>query len=131
MEKSSKKIDKITQEIIRSGGLHRPSNDFVENVMKAVSAIESNRFTYTPLIPKKGWVILFLTFLVLLVYIFFFSDTDFTLIGNILLFEKIAAIDLKLPEIKLSKELIYGIGFLGLFLLQIPFLKRQLDSVKY
>jgi hypothetical protein len=131
MEKSSKKIDRITQEIVRSGGLNKPSTNFKANVMEAVSMIESEKISYTPLISKKIWIVLAMVFLVVLVYLFQFTNTDFDLLEDIPLFEKLAAFDLSFPEMKLSKEMIYGIGFLGLFLLQVPFLKRQLDSVKY
>jgi hypothetical protein len=113
------------------GGLHQPSTDFMENVMESVSKIESEKFCYTPLISKKVWIILLLLILALTTYLFLFTNVDFALLENMLLFEKIAAFDLSLPEIKLSREMIYGIGFLGLFLLQIPLLKRQLDRVEY
>ena len=131
MEKSSKKIDRITQRTIRSGGLHQPSADFMDNVMKAVIKIESNKVTYTPLIPKRVWIILSLLFLGISIYLLLFSNTGYSFLENLVLFDKIAAIDLSFPKMKLSKEMIYGIGFLGLFLLQIPFLKRQLDRVQY
>jgi hypothetical protein len=131
MEKSSKKLDRITRQIIKMGGLHQPSTDFMENVMESVSKIESEKFCYTPLISKKVWIILLLLILALTTYLFLFTNVDFALLENMLLFEKIAAFDLSLPEIKLSREMIYGIGFLGLFLLQIPLLKRQLDRVEY
>jgi len=131
MEKSSKKIDKITQEIIRSGGLHKPSDHFMENVMEVVSTLESEKISYSPLISKKIWTILSLTFMAIIAYVLLFSNADYAFLENLVLFDKMAAFDLSLPEMKLSKEIIYGIGFLGLFLLQIPLLKRQLDRVQY
>ena len=131
MEKSSKKIDRITQELIRSGGLHQPSSDFKANVMEAVSAIESKKISYVPLIPRKVWIVLSLAVLALVVYLLLFSNSNLTLLEGLPLFEQITAFDVSLPEMKLSKEMIYGIGFLGLFLLQIPLLKRQLDRVQY
>jgi len=36
--------------------------------------------------------------------------------------------EFNLPEINFSKTTIYGLGFLALFLIQIPFLKRQLEK---
>jgi hypothetical protein len=131
MEKSSKKIDKITQQIIKSGGLHQPSADFMENVMGAVSMIETEKVKYTPLISKKVWIVLSVSILATFCYMVFFTSTDYTMIGNVGLLERISNVNFALPELNLSKELIYGIGFLGLFLLQIPFLKRQLDRVQY
>ena len=131
MEKSSKNIDMITRNIVRSGGLHQPSANFMENVMGAISKEESRRVSYTPLIPKRVWIILCVGIVALFTYLIFIADADYVLWGNLMLFERISTIDLSLPELNLSKEMIYGIGFLGLFLLQIPFLKRQLDRVEH
>ncbi len=131
MEKSSNKIDRITQEIVRSGGLHEPSAHFMEQVMEGISKIESKKISYSPLISRSGWIILSLIFLAIIVYVLFFSNDDYAFFEKLALFDTMTAFEISLPKMKLSKEMIYGIGFLGLFLLQIPFLKRQLDRVQY
>jgi hypothetical protein len=103
----------------------------MENVMGAITKEEPGSVSYTPLIPKRAWIILSIGIVALFLYLIFIADPDYVLWGNLLLFEWIPTIDLSLPELNLSKEMIYGIGFLGLFLLQIPFLKRQLDRVEH
>lgn len=129
MEKQSENIDRITKKIIKDAGLHQPSSDFFSNVMEAIETQSTSAsIVYQPLISKKTWMLLStitVAFLVLLFVFPVFSETS--LINPITIPEQFK-FNFTLPEMKLSKTAIYGVGFLSLFLLQIPFLKRQLNN---
>jgi len=129
MEKQSKHIDKITKNIIKDAGLHQPSTNFLSNVMEAIETQSvSQAIVYKPLISKTTWILLFAltALIVVLLFIFpVFSETP--LFGQFTIPEEFN-FKFNLPEMKLSKTAIYGVGFLSLFLLQIPFLKRQLNN---
>lgn len=127
MEKRSNKTDKMTQGLIKEIGLHKPSERFTENVMNAVFQLESKKQTYRPLISKKGWLLLFLFTTTIIVVLSVFPINGLNILNGFDLFDK-PLIQFSIPEFDISKETIYGIGFLSLFLLQIPILKKQLDK---
>jgi len=127
MEKQSKNIEQITKNIIKEGGLHQPSPNFLSNVMETIEVQKLNEsIVYKPLISKNMWLVLavFLGVVAILLFLFpVFSETS--LLSQLVIPEEYK---FTLPELHLSKITIYGIGFLSLFLFQIPFLKRQLDN---
>ena len=129
MEKQSKNIDTITRDIIKDAGLHQPSTAFLSNVMNAIE-IEKARVTlaYKPLISKMWWMILLAFTVVVLVLLFSFPVFSETPLFSQLTIPEGFKFEFNLPEMNLSKTTIYGIGFLALFLIQIPFLKRQLEK---
>ena len=129
MEKQSKNIDRITKNILKDAGLHQPSTNFLSNVMQTIEAQSVRQpIVYKPLISKTTWILLFALTTAVLVLLFIFpvfSETSF--FSQFTLPEQFK-FEFNLPEMNLSKTTIYGIGFLSLFLLQIPFLKRQLNN---
>jgi len=129
MEKLSKNIDRITKNIIKDGGLHQPSPSFLTNVMEAVEAqTANNEVFYKPLISKRIWILLATLSVVVLGLLFIFPVfSEAYLFSQHSILEGIN-FEFNLPKINLSKTTIYGIGFLSLFLIQIPFLKRQLEK---
>ena len=129
MEKESKNIDKITRSIIKDGGLHKPSANFFTNVMEAIEAQSvSPSVAYKPLISKTNWTLLFIFTAIVLVLLFIFPVFSETTIFSQLTIPEGFNFEINLPQIKLSKTTLYGIGFLSLFLIQIPILKRQLEK---
>jgi len=129
MEKESKNIDRITKKIIKDGGLEQPSPDFFSNVMEAIaSQSTSPSMVYQPLISKKVWMLLFVLTAAVLVLLFIFPVFSETSLINPITIPEQYKFSFNLPKMKLSKTAIYGVGFLSLFLLQIPFLKRQLNN---
>ena len=129
MEKQSKNIDRITKKIIKDAGLEQPSADFFSNVMEAIeSQSTSPSIVYQPLISKKVWILLFALTAAVLVLLFIFPVFSETSLINPITIPEQFKFSFNLPEMKLSKTTIYGVGFLSLFLLQIPFLKRQLNN---
>ena len=129
MEKQSKHIDKITRNIIKDGGLHQPSANFLTHVMEAIETqTESQSIVYKPLISKTNWILLFVLIAIVLVLLFVFPVFSETALFSQFTIPEGFNFELNLPVLKLSKTTIYGIGFLSLFLIQIPFLKMQLNK---
>ncbi len=129
MEKQSNNIDKITKNIIKDAGLHLPSSSFLTNVMEAIETQSiSQPVVYKPLISKAIWILLFTLTIVALVLLFIFPVFSETSLFSQLTIPEEFNFEFNLPEMNLSKTTIYGIGFLALFLIQIPFLKRQLEK---
>ncbi len=129
MEKQSKNIDRITKNIIKDGGLHQPSTNFLSNVMEAIETQSvSQPIVYKPLISKTKWGILFVITVLILVLIFIFPVFSETPLFSQLTIPEGFNFEFNLPEMKLSKTTIYGVGFLALFFIQIPFLKQQLEK---
>ncbi len=129
MEKQSNNIDRITKKIIKDAGLEQPSSDFFSNVMEAIeSQSVSPSIVYQPLISKKVWMALFALTAAVLVLLFIFPVFSETSLINPITIPEQFKFEFNFPEMHLSKTTIYGIGFLSLFLLQIPFLKRQLNN---
>jgi len=127
MEKPSKKIDSYTESLIKEAGLQQPSTDFFTNVMNAIEAEKAPQpIVYQSLISKQAWMVLLVASVMVISFLLMFpSSSEYTLNLPNLHFEKLS---FHLPELHFSKITIYGIGFLGLFLIQIPFLKRQLNK---
>ena len=126
MDKQSNKNDKLIHNLINEAGLDNPSADFLSKVM---DKIETQKVTqpivFQPLISKRMWLLIVLFTIVALVllsvYPIFTESTLYQL-------PKWNKFSIQMPEIHFSKITIYGLGFLSLFLIQIPFLKKQIDQ---
>ena len=127
MEKPSKKVDSYTESLIKEAGLQKPSADFFANVMNAVEAEKASQpIVYQSLISKQMWMVLSVVSIIVIGFLLLFPSSSETIVNlPSLNFEKLS---FHIPELHFSKITIYGIGFLGLFLIQIPFLKRQLNK---
>jgi hypothetical protein len=126
MDKQSEKLDKLTHQLINDAGLENPSSDFFSNVMDEIeNKTSSQPIVYQPLISLKMWLLLIALTIIVLALLQFFPGINS---GAIYQLPSLNNLSFKLPEIHLSKTAIYGIGFLSLFLIQIPFLKKQIDQ---
>jgi hypothetical protein len=126
MDKQSKKIDKLAHQLINEAGLENPSSDFFSKVMDKIEAKKvSQLIVFQPLISKKAWLLI-ISFTIVVITLL----TIYPIIDEFSLFQlpSLSHLSFKFPEIHLSKTAIYGIGFLSLFLIQIPFLKKQIDQ---
>lgn len=129
MDKQSKNIDRITKNIIKDAGLHQPSPNFLTNVMEAIEVqTVSQPNVYRPLISKNMWILLVVLTAAVSVLLFMFPVFSESSLFSQLNIPNQYNFEVSLPKINLSKTTIYGIGFLSLFLIQIPFLKRQLNN---
>ena len=80
---------------------------------------------YQPLISVKMSILLLLITIVSIVLFMYFPIIYTTTLFQLPSF---SSLSFDIPEISLSKTIIYGLGFLSLFLIQIPFLKKQIDQ---
>lgn len=129
MEKQSKNIDKITKNIIKDAGLHQPSPSFLATIMEAIETQSvSKPVVYKPLISKSKWMLLFTITLVAFILLFVFPVFSETPLFSQFTIPEELNFEFSLPKVNLSKTTIYGVGFLSLFLIQIPFLKKQLNT---
>lgn len=122
MEKPSEQLDKKTRDLVKDAGLHSPSPEFLRNVMTAVTEEKATAKGYRPLISKKGWFIFMVGLAACFLLLYVFPMGEVAWIDKLKVGEYLSFGD-SLPSLELSKTFIYGIGFMALFLLQIPFLK--------
>lgn len=121
MEKRFNNDEQILGDLISDVGLESPSNAFDDMVMQQILDAESKTVAYKPLIPRNGWIatIVIAAFIVALV-LFLPSGDASSLMSN-----PLQNVRVELPEIKLSSTVLYATLFMGLFLIQMPLLKRR------
>lgn len=74
-----KHIEKFVDKVMKEIALEKPSIDFTSKVMSQVRATKKSAVTvYQPLISKYSWMIIFGTFLLLVVYLIKNGDTQST-----------------------------------------------------
>ena len=123
MEERFNREDELMKRLLQEAGAETPSIDFKRKLMLKVEARNIELSPYKPLISKNGWIGISAMFLVAMAGLFFLH-ADMTFISQ-LNFEFPHLFDL--PEINLSRTMQYAIGFVALFFLQVPLLKRFLD----
>ncbi|GHC55114.1 hypothetical protein [Ulvibacter litoralis] len=126
MEEQFKNIDDIAKKLVQEAGLHQPSAHFMESVMKSVTPKTAIQ-PYKPLLSKRAWVFIVLGFVSMMFALYIVPATDFSLLKE---FSVAEYVSFKNPfsEVKMNKTTVYGIVFLSLFMLQIPFLKHFLEK---
>jgi len=122
MEEQFNERDLFTEKLIKEAGLEKPSLHFVSDVMSAIKAKE-NVIAYEPLISRKVWWILAALSILVTALIYFYPMASTMSLDSLNLMERIS-LDVSIPEVHLSRITGYALGFLSLFLLEIPFLKR-------
>ena len=123
MEKQSNNLDDFTRKLIIESGVHKPSLDFSKRVIEAIESKAITTNVYQPLISRKSWVFIIIAVVVCLISFNFFQSTGNSILGQLEIGQYLDAA-FSLPDIKLSKTFIYAIGFMSLFLIQIPILKH-------
>ena len=126
MEKPFNNINKLTKKIIKEGGLHQPSDSFLGNVMETVTLQTVQQEIYRPLISNKIWVFILITLSTMVVILYLNPPLEESFLSQFNIAGKLS-FENPFSEIKISKTILYGIGFLALFLIQIPFLKRYFE----
>ncbi len=123
MEKPSKDFEEFTQKMIREAGVSKPSPDFTDRVMEAIAAKTVHAKVYRPLIARRTWNLLAIIAIVGLIGVYFLPVASNPFFENLEISQKIG-FNFSFPEFKTSKTFTYALGFLALFLVQIPFLKH-------
>ena len=130
MEHENEKLDTMLERLMRDEGLESPSFDFTNKVMDKVFALEVNStLVYKPLISKKAWFLMGLTFLAIIIYVLLngsgegsewlsrinLSNYQFNLFKNF--------------NFELSKTLSYGIVLFAVMIgVQVTLLKSYFDK---
>ncbi|MCB7481350.1 hypothetical protein [Christiangramia sediminis] len=123
MEKQFNREDELIKRLLNEAGPEKPSADFKNRVMKTVEARNAKIRPYEPLISKTGWLsIAAIIFISMSGLSFLYADVSFS---NYLNFDFPYLMDM--PKIDLSRTMQIAFGFVALFFLEIPFLKRFLD----
>jgi len=108
--------------LIKEAGIEKASQDFFSNVMKGIEAKPKKVLSYEPLISPTAWGMLFIASVVAILGLVFLT-TDFSMNWNFGFMRYIS-----IPKIQLSTTMLYAIGFLSLFFLQIPFLQNYMKN---
>jgi|GEM_PF-1021590 len=127
MEEHFKNEDQLLKKLIQETELEKPSFQFSNNVMEKINANES-KVKYTPLLPKFWKIFIPILLVVSMGWLFFNPSSSFFQFNSSFDIIDSSNWELDLPNLSLSKTGMYAILFLGLFLFQIPYLKRLLDK---
>jgi len=126
MEAPFNKQDEIIKKLLQEAPLEKPSLDFSNNVMQQLEKQKASQ-TYRPLISKTAWGAIAVIFILGLLWVYFNPASNMYDVGNLTFTEKLK-IKNPFEAFAFSKTTQYAIGFMVLFLLQIPFLKRILEK---
>ncbi len=127
MKQAKHTWDSASKKVLNEAGLEKAPIDMLPNIMDAIAKAGLQHIQYKPLISKRAWLYIGLVVTAIFAIIvfgvpferYYFNNVDLQLANKL---------DAFLGELKISKTLLYSIGFLGLFIVQIPFLKRLLDK---
>ena len=117
-----KSEEEFFKKIIKEAGREKASPDLFGNVMSAIEIKKTSSFVYKPLISKNVWIALVLIFSLSILGLFLLT-TDFSMNLNFGFMSYIS-----IPKINLSSTMLYAIGFISLFFLQIPFLQNYMRN---
>ncbi|WP_203296692.1 hypothetical protein [Luteirhabdus pelagi] len=119
--------DAFMHSLMKNGGLERPSPDFTKNVITLIEAQASatSHTVYKPLLSQKALFCIAFAFVCIPLAAYFLPTEPNKYIASInIVWNTISS--LSIPEVSTSQTMLYAIAFLGLFLMEIPFLKSQL-----
>lgn len=125
MEPFKEPKDVLTRKYVNEAGLDQVPRGTYEAIMQQIEALNAYSIKYRPLISRKGWVLI-CAFVILFCVGIFWVPIERFYMTNLPSLENNAVVQ-TLSEFSLSSVTLYAIGFLGLFLIQLPFLKRILD----
>lgn len=131
-ENVDKNIDRLVDKMMKDASVESPSFNFTNNIMLQVEALQKSEVTtYKPLISKRIWVFVLISFTILIGYFIFgaklegsswFSAIDFSVLSNNRLSEA-------LSSFAISKTVLYAVMLFGIMMcIQIPLLKNYFDK---
>lgn len=126
MEKPYNNEEELVKKMIKGLPLERPSSDFTQKVMQQVLR-RSLKNSYQPLISKRAWLVIAMMFILGVLWLFYHPETSL-IDSEALSWNNKLQFKNPFETIELSKTTVYAIGFMALFLLQIPFLKRYVRN---
>jgi len=126
MEEQFRKEDEILKKLVKDSGLEEPSPGFKSKLMDTIQQKADQKVIYRPLISVKVWIGLAAVFIGVVLISVLFPSTgilpDFGI--DISQFEP----GFSIPKPEFSKTFVYGVIFMSLFLFQIPFLKKFVET---
>jgi len=120
-------MDKFTKKWIQDGGLETPAPNFSDTIMKAISSSKKPVVVYSPLVNTKGWLFIAAMLIGVGVFLYFNPSDSNKWIDEIAIHNHMS-FDLTFKSIQISKTMMYALGFLSLFFIQLPFLKRFVEK---
>lgn len=132
MEKHfDKKIEELSDRLMKESSLEKLSFNFTDAVMKEVNQVSVSKITeYKPLISKQIWVLIASALLVVLYIIVNNSNPSETNLFDVINFNALFEHQFitSFSSITVSKTVMYTIVLFGLMLcVQIPILKNYFD----
>jgi hypothetical protein len=127
MEQSKHTWDSASKKVLNEAGVIKAPANLMPSIMDSIAKAGLHHIQYKPLLSKRTLLFIVLgAVAVFSIIIMAVPVEKYYLDGvNLSIGERIAAF---FGAITLSKPVLYGLGFLGLFLVQIPFLKRIIDN---
>ena len=126
MEELFNKQENIIKKLLKEAPMETPSKDFSKKVMQHIEK-KNIYMPYRPLISKTAWLGIAALFIVGLVWVYYNPSSSAYNLDTRSLSEKV---NLKNPfeGLHFSKTTLYAIGFMALFILQVPVLKRIVEK---
>lgn len=121
MEEQFREEELFLKELLKEAGPERPSANFRRNIMEAVQP-KKETMVYKPLISGKGWFLV-VTLLVSTSVVLYYMSAGWKYKVNFSFLHSVS-----IPKLNFSTVMLYGIGFISLFFLEIPFLKRLVEK---
>lgn len=123
MEKQSNREEWLIRKLLNEAGTEKPSADLKGKIMMAVERKSTPMPEYKPLIPQFVWFVVIGGIILAIAGLYYMnSDLSIDLSANFDIPK------FSMPELHFSKTMQYAIAFVALFFLQVPFLKKFLDS---
>ena len=123
MKEQFEKEEVLIKNLLREVGNETTSVDFTNSVMQAIAAKQKIKpIIYQPLISKNAWIVL-AGFAIVFVCGLYFITAETPMLLDFSLLDSV-----KFPQLKLSTTMVYAVGFVSLFFLQIPLLNRFLEK---
>ncbi len=127
MEKDFNREEEFLIELLKEKLSEKPSVDFRNSVMMRIEANKASIKPYSPLISKTVWYLLAIAIVLAVGGLYYQSSGMNSSFSDTFEFVNSELLNISFPKIYLSKTMQYAVAFVGLFLLQIPFLKKIMD----
>ena len=126
MEEQFRDMDRLTRKWVKEAGEHQPSASFLSNVMMGIERQVAKQ-AYQPLISRKAWVFIVLLFIGWMGVLYYYPATQLNFLKELTV-TGYFSFENPFSSIDISNITMYAIGFLALFLVQIPFLKHYMNK---
>jgi len=128
MEERFNREEEFLRKLLYEAVTEKPSADFKSKIMRHIEADKTLVNAYEPLISERVWYLVAFAMVLTTGWLYFqFSEISIDLSGNFN-YLKLEILEIRFPNIHLSRTIEFAVAFVALFFLQIPFLKRVIDK---